>query len=135
MPAVSQAFPGIAIDAFCEEGAWSRSACEALFAAALARGHPFRVHADQFTSRGMTTAAVRLGARSMDHLEATTDADLAALAASASFGVILPVTGFQTDGRYARARQFVDRWQRLSELFVSAKPACRTSLIFQLRLT
>jgi imidazolonepropionase len=110
LPAVSREFPGITVDAFCEEGAWPLPACERLFVRARAGGHPFRVHADQFHSLGMTPVAVRLGARSVDHLEATTDDDLATLAAAAeTFGVILPATGFHTDGRYARARAFVDR--------------------------
>jgi imidazolonepropionase len=108
LPAVSREFPGIAIDAFCEAGAWTREACVALFERAASAGHPVRVHADQFNSLGMVPAAVSLGARSVDHLEATTDEDLARLAASETFGVILPCTGFHTDGRYARARRFVD---------------------------
>jgi imidazolonepropionase len=110
LPAVSREFPGIAIDAFCETGAWPRKACERLFTRARELGHPIRVHADQFNSLGMTPAALRLGARSIDHLEATSTVDLAALAAAPeTFGVILPATGFHTDGRYARAREFVDR--------------------------
>ena len=108
LPAVSREFPGIAVDAFCEEGAWPREACERLFTRARELGHPLRVHADQFNSLGMTPAAVALGARSVDHLEATTAADLRLLAASPAFGVILPATGFHTDGGFARAREFVD---------------------------
>jgi imidazolonepropionase len=108
LPQVSAEFPGITIDAFCEQGAWSRPACERLFERAHGMGHSFRVHADQFNSLGMVSAAVRLGAASVDHLEATTDADLATLAASSTFGVILPGTGFNTDGRYARGRKLVD---------------------------
>lgn len=109
LPAVAQEFPGSAIDAYCETGAWSRSDCERLFTAAAALGHPIRVHADQFNSLGMTAAAIRWRARSVDHLEATTEAEFAQLAASDTFGVILPCTGFHTDGRFAQARQFVDR--------------------------
>ena len=107
LPAVAKDFPGIPIDAFCERGAWTVEACVQLFKQAR-RHHPLRVHADQFNSFGMIAEAVRLGARSVDHLEASTDADLALLAQSRTFGVILPVTGFHTDGRYARARRFVD---------------------------
>jgi imidazolonepropionase len=108
LPAVSREFPGIAVDAFCEEGAWSLDACVRLFERARP-DHPLRVHADQFTSLGMIPEALRLNARSVDHLEASTDQDLTALAASATLGVILPCTGFHTDQRYARARCFVDR--------------------------
>ncbi len=108
LPAVSAEHPGIAIDAFCEKGAWSLEETILLFEAARELGHPLRVHADQFTSLGMTPAAIRLGARSVDHLEASTDADLHALAQSTTFGVMLPCCGFHVDNRYARAKAFLD---------------------------
>jgi len=108
LPIVSAEFPGVMVDAFCEEGAWPRAACVRLLGQAQSLGHPVRVHADQFNSLGMIPEAIRLGLRSVDHLEASTNGDLMALAASPTMGVILPATGFHTDGRYARARQFVD---------------------------
>jgi imidazolonepropionase len=108
LPAVSAEFPGIAIDAFCEQGAWSLDDTVRLLARAKELGHPLRVHADQFNSLGMVGEAVKLGARSVDHLEASTPADLDLLAASSTFGVILPCCGFHLDGRYAQARRFLD---------------------------
>jgi imidazolonepropionase len=107
LPAVSREFPDIAVDAYCEAGAWNVGACVRFFEKA-SKHHPLRVHADQFTSLGMVPEAVRLGARSVDHLEASTKADLLLLAQSRTMGVILPCTGFHTDGRYARAGFFVD---------------------------
>ena len=114
LSAVSEEFPGITIDAYCENGAWSRADTVRLFEAARARGHPVRVHADQFNSLGMIGAAIRLGARSVDHLEASTLEDLETLAHSGTFGVILPVCGLHTDGRYARVRSFIDSGGRLA---------------------
>jgi imidazolonepropionase len=108
LPAISREFPGIAIDAFCETSAWSLEDTVALFEAARAAGHPIRVHADQFNSLGMVREALRLGAVSVDHLEATTPEDLKALGASAAFGVALPVCGLHLDGRFANARALVD---------------------------
>ncbi len=105
---VHREFPGIAVDAFCESGAWSLIDTTRLLTRADDLGHPIRVHADQFNSLGMTREAIRLKALSVDHLEAATPEDLAALAASRTFGVILPCTGFHTDGRYANGRAFVD---------------------------
>ncbi|MEO0631837.1 MAG: amidohydrolase family protein, partial [Planctomycetota bacterium] len=57
LPAVSETFPGITIDAYCEKGAWSLSESLALFDAALEAGHPVRVHADQFNDLGMIPEA------------------------------------------------------------------------------
>lgn len=109
LPAVSRAFPGIAIDAYCEAGAWSVEQCVRLFEAAQRLNHPVRVHADQFNPLGMVERAVSLGARSVDHLEASTPESLAILARSpATFGVVLPVCGLHVDDRYADARRFLD---------------------------
>ncbi|CAN5719175.1 imidazolonepropionase [soil metagenome] len=108
LPRVTTEFPHVAVDAFCEEGAWSLAACVRLFAAAAAAGHPVRVHADQFRELGMVEEALRRGARSVDHLEASGIATLRALGASATAGVLLPVSGFHLDGRYADGRALLD---------------------------
>lgn len=108
LPEISKEFPDIAVDAFCEKEAWSVEACVKLFEKAH-KHHPIRVHADQFNPLGMIPEAIRLFARSVDHLEASRKDDLIALAKSPTLGVILPCTGFHTDGRYARAGFFVDQ--------------------------
>jgi imidazolonepropionase len=116
LPAVHAEFPGAAVDAFCEEGAWTRDECAALFDRALALGHDVRVHADQFNALGMVgwcvdQATKRRGAGrvvSVDHLEATGADDLRRLGASGVFGVALPATGFHTDGRHMDARPLID---------------------------
>ena len=109
LPAIHAEFPGITVDAFCESGAWSLADTVRLFDRARSLGHPIRVHADQFNSLGMLPEAIRLGAVSVDHLEASSEADLDRLAASGTFGVVLPACGFHVDGRYARVRRFVDQ--------------------------
>ncbi len=108
LPAIHAAFPKVPIDAFCESGAWSLADTLRLFTKARELGHPIRVHADQFNSLGMIPEAIRLGAVSVDHLEASTEAHLATLAQSNTFGVILPGCGFHVDGRYAKVRKFID---------------------------
>lgn len=114
LPAIHAEFPHITIDAFCESGAWSLADTVRLFDKARSLGHSIRVHADQFNSLGMLPQAIRLGAASVDHLEASTDADLDLLAESTTFGVILPACGFHVDGRYARVRRFIDNGGRLA---------------------
>jgi imidazolonepropionase len=108
LPAVHERHPGVPIDAYCEQGAWSVADTVRLFEAARTLGHPLRVHADQFNSLGMIGEAVRLGARSVDHLEASTPEDLERLAQSETFGVLLPCSGLHVDGRYADGRRLVD---------------------------
>lgn len=108
LPAVHAEFPGIAVDAFCEEGAWPLEACIRLFERAIALGHPIRVHTDQFNSLGMTEWAIAHGTLSVDHLEATLPKSLRLVAESRTSAVILPCAGFHTDGRYADGRALVD---------------------------
>lgn len=108
LPAVSDAFPGVTVDAYCERSAWSLDACIRLFEAARVRGHPFRVHADQFNPLGMTEWAAAHGAVSVDHLEASTAEGLERLARSVSYAVMLPACGLHLDDRYADGRAFVE---------------------------
>ncbi|MBI2510597.1 MAG: imidazolonepropionase [Opitutae bacterium] len=105
---VSREFPDIAVDAFCEKEAWTVEACVRFFEKAR-KHHPIRVHTDQFNSLGMIPEAIRLHARSVDHLEAASKNDLTALAESNTFGVVLPCTGLHTDQRFAKAGFFADR--------------------------
>ncbi len=108
LPAIHEKYPGITIDAYTEEGAWSVDETVRLFKAAKDLGHPLRIHADQFNALGMLEAAVELGALSVDHLEATKPDSLRHLAQSNSIGVMLPCSGFHVDGRYADGRKFLD---------------------------
>jgi imidazolonepropionase len=108
LPGIWHEFPGITIDARCGDGAWPVEACVRLFDRARKHGLPIRVHADQFAATGMVPEALKLHARSVDHLEAASKADLLALAASDTFGVVLPATSFHAGTRYARAGAFVD---------------------------
>jgi imidazolonepropionase len=110
LPAVVAEFPGIAVDAYCEQGAWSVEQCIKLFSRARELGCPVRVHADQFNSLGMIPAALHLEARSIDHLEASKKDELALLAkAPGTFAVALPACGFHMDGRYARVRGYTQQ--------------------------
>lgn len=114
LPAVHAEFPGITIDLYLESGAWPLDQSRALLDAALSLGHPVRLHADQFNSLGGVPLAIALGARSVDHLEASTPADLRALANSETTGVILPVCGVHSESAFANARALLDAGGRLA---------------------
>ena len=100
--------PGMCVDAFCEVGSWSLDQCVRYFERAGQLGLPIRVHADQFHELGMTQEAIRLGALSVDHLEATSPDTLMALAESATMGVALPATAFSLGTPPMNARAFID---------------------------
>ena len=114
LPAVHAEFPGVAIDAYCERGAWSLEETVELLDRALELGHPVRVHADQFNSLGVIPWAVRREILSVDHLEASTPDELRMLAESETFGVMLPCSGLHVDQRYADGRSFLDHGGRLA---------------------
>jgi len=108
LPAIVKMRPGIVCDAYCEDGAWSLEETTRLFERASALGCPLRIHTDQFNSLGATRMAIGMGAVSVDHLEAITDDDIALVARSKTTAVLLPISGFCTDGRYAPGRRLID---------------------------
>src|SRR4029077_13587519 len=79
-----------AADVFLERGAFTAGQAERYLRAAAGHGLALRMHADQFSQAGGIELAVRLGARSVDHLEATGPEGVAALAASDVTAVVLP---------------------------------------------
>ena len=80
-----------AVDAYCEDIAFSAAQCDRLFAAARALGLPVRLHAEQLSNVGGSQVAARHGALSCDHLEYATEADATALARAGTVAVMLPV--------------------------------------------
>ena len=113
LPAIHAEFPDVAVDVYCEQGAWSVEDCRKLLTAASKLGHPLRLHADQFHSLGAVELALELGALSVDHLEATPPALLQRVAQAGLFGVMLPASGFHVDDRYGDARTFLDAGGKL----------------------
>ena len=113
LDAVHAEFPGVAIDAYCETGAWTLDETIRLFERARGLGHALRIHSDQFNELGMTRWAAENGGLSVDHLEATSEPELLRLAQSRTFGVMLPCSGFHVDGRFADGRTFLDAGGRL----------------------
>ena len=108
LPAAAEEFPGIPCDAYLEQGAWTLKDTRRYLERAIDCGCPIRLHADQFNSLGGVPLAVELGSRSVDHLEASTQADLTLLGSSATVGVLLPITGYHLDQRWADGRTLID---------------------------
>jgi imidazolonepropionase len=81
-----------AADVFLERGAFDAAQARRYLEACREHGLALRLHGDQFTEAGAIPLAVELGARSVDHLEATGPEGIAALAASDVTGVLLPAS-------------------------------------------
>ncbi len=82
------------VDVFCETGAFDLAQTRCILETAQALGFPLKVHADEFDNLGGAALAADLGAASADHLVATSEADIHALAASNTVAVALPCTPF-----------------------------------------
>src|SRR5207244_1902828 len=81
-----------AADIFVERGAFAARQAVRYLHAARRLGLALRIHADQFTEMGGIPLAIELGARSVDHLEATGPDGVSALAQSMVVAVVLPAS-------------------------------------------
>jgi imidazolonepropionase len=97
-----------AADVFVEESAFSVEQARRYLDACAVAGLALRLHADQFTEQGAVGLAVELGARSVDHLEATGDAGVRALAASGVVAVLLPASALFLDRPMPPGRALVE---------------------------
>ena len=97
-----------AADVFLERGAFDAEQARRYLTACRDAGLVLRMHGDQFTESGAIPLAIELGARSVDHLEATGDAGISALAGSDVVGVLLPASALFLNRPMPRARDLVD---------------------------
>jgi imidazolonepropionase len=97
-----------AADVFVEEGAFSVEQARRYLTACGETGLALRLHGDQFNELGAVDLAIELGARSIDHLEATGESGVRALAASDVTAVLLPASALFLDRPMPRARPLAD---------------------------
>jgi imidazolonepropionase len=106
------------IDVFCERGAFDADHARAILTVGQAAGLGVRVHANQLGPGPGVRLAVELGAASADHCTHLSDADITALADSAStssgdgvdgtVATLLPGAEFSTRSPYPDARRLLD---------------------------
>jgi imidazolonepropionase len=111
--AIAEVLPDVAqlaeaADVFLERGAFHAAQARRYLEACRDAGLALRLHGDQFTEQGAIGLAVELGARSVDHLEATGPEGVARLAASGVVGVLLPASALFLDRPMPPARALVD---------------------------
>lgn len=97
-----------AVDAFCEEGAFTADQCRTVLVAGAARGLDVHVHANQLGPGPGVQLAASLGAASADHCTHLTPADVTALRDAAVVAVLVPAAEFSTRSAYAPARELLD---------------------------
>jgi imidazolonepropionase len=97
-----------AADVFLERGAFDADQARRYLTACAEAGLALRLHGDQFTEQGAVPLAIELGARSVDHLEATGHEGVTALANSNVAAVLLPASALFLARPMPPARALVD---------------------------
>ena len=95
------------IDIFIEETAFGVEEAFEYLNAGKDLGFEITVHADQFTTGG-SEVAIKLGALSADHLEASGEKEIEMLAKSHTIAVVLPGASLGLGIGFAPARQLLD---------------------------
>jgi imidazolonepropionase len=132
-----------AADVFLERGAFGIDDARRYLEACRATGLALRLHGDQFTESGAIPLAIDLGARSVDHLEATGERGIAALAASDITGVLLPASALFLGRPMPPGRALVDAGAAIAlatdfnpgSAFCESLPLVCSLACTQLRLT
>jgi imidazolonepropionase len=132
----------VAADVFLERGAFDAAQARRYLEACRDAGLALRLHGDQFTEQGAIPLAVELGARSVDHLEATGPDGVRALAASDVVGVVLPASALFLGRPMPPARALVDAGAAVAlatdfnpgSAFCESLPLCCSLAATQLKL-
>ena len=96
-------------DVFAEKNAFDVAQSKRILDSAKLLGFGIKAHVDQFTNLGGTQLGIDLAAVSVDHLDAISDAEIAALAASSTLGIVIPTENFNAGKtQFAPARLMID---------------------------
>lgn len=90
IPAVAREKLADAVDAFCENIAFSADQTARVFETAAKHGLKVKLHADQLSNLGGAALAAKFGALSADHLEHTDEAGIAEMERAGTVAVLLP---------------------------------------------
>ena len=96
-------------DVFTEKNAFDIEQSRRILSTAKGLGFALKAHVDEFTNLGGSRLSIELGAASIDHLDAISDAEIELLAASDTVGVITPTVNFNFGStHFANARKLID---------------------------
>jgi imidazolonepropionase len=123
------------IDVFCDAGAFSPEQTRAILLAGKGAGMLPRTTA--------VALAIELGAASADHLSASSDADIEALAASTTVATLLPGAEFSTQHEGKLGRRFLDAHAQVAiatdcnpgSSFTTSMPFCIAAAVSLLGFT
>ncbi len=96
-------------DIFTERNSFNLEQMRRLLETARKLGFGIKAHVDQFTNLGGSKLGIKLGAASIDHLDAISDEEIELLANSNTIGIVIPTENFNAGKtHFAPARQMID---------------------------
>ncbi len=96
------------VDVFCDEGFFTPQQTARILETAAKYGLQPKIHANEMAVSGGVQVGVAHNALSVDHLEQTTDAEIAVLKDTATMPTMLPGASFFLGLPYGRARDFIN---------------------------
>lgn len=108
LPAVAEEKLADYCDVFCDKGFFTVEETAQILQAAAQYGLKAKIHANELGYTGGVQAGIAAGAISVDHLEYTGDAEIAALLESDTLPTLLPSCAFFLGIPYAPARKMID---------------------------
>jgi imidazolonepropionase len=108
IPEVARRKLASAVDVFVEKEAWHVEEAAQMLECAKLHGMAIKLHTEQFQRVGGLELGVRMGALSVDHLEACAPEQLALLASSSTIATILPGVTLHLGIPAAPGRQLID---------------------------
>jgi len=108
LPSIAEQQLADYVDVFCDKGFFTVAETDQILQAAANYGLTPKIHANELANSGGIQVGVKNGARSVDHLEHTGDAEIACLLASETMPTLLPSTAFFLNIPYAPARKMID---------------------------
>ena len=131
------------VDVFCDRGAFDADETRVILRAGIAAGLLPRLHGNQLQNGPGAAIAVELGAASVDHCTYLTDADICALAGSATVATLLPGAEFSTRAVYPDVRRMLDAGVTLAlatdcnpgSSYTSNMPFCLAVAVRDMKMT
>lgn len=108
IPAVAKENLADFIDVFCEDGFFTPGQTDRILSEGERFGMGVKLHANQLAVSGGVQVGVSHNALSVDHLESTTDAEIAALKGQKTMATMLPGASFFLRMQYGRAQEFIN---------------------------
>ena len=131
------------VDVFCDRGAFDADETRAILGAGIAAGLLPRLHGNQLQAGPGAAIAVEMGAASVDHCTYLSEADISALAGSATVATLLPAAEFSTRSPYPDARRLLDAGVTVAlatdcnpgSSYTSNMPFCLALAVREMRMT